>query len=672
MLKKSTFRLAAFLVTGVLILTACKPGATLPTDDIKPTSESTSEASTSTDSVEITETPTEITPEPTPIPIVDNRLPPEQWQQWPVIPELTGREKAIYLQGLSQGNDPQHFSKVGDCQAIKEVLMGIYDIGRYSLDPSDAHLQETIDYFAGSFDRDGQGVRGGFNTAAVLNPLWADPTVCEPGENPIECENRTHNPSYVIISLEVWWEGRTVERYEEYMRQIIDFYIEQGVVPILSTKADNVEGDHKINLATARLAYEYHLPLWNFWLAVQGMPNHGIDPDRDGFHISYEAWTIRSFTALQALDAVWRGVRDTNGITEITPVPTEESMVEFAEIQFSPALVPGPISSNSNRIFFSIEQRQDETTQSAGVFAYDITAKTLYQILGEGYQLEDVNATGSSLLVSLGAQLFMADSAGNLTPVTDKLALTGRDASAFWLPDGVRLAVLTEEADRQTLSLVDPASGAWQTLAEGQITGMIKPANDTTFYWYAGQCSTDNGCDADTLWRTQNGVSESYAELSQAAFSADSSAYTWIEDAESDMFILYTRQSTQTAQDYIYLPGNRMMAMVWAPFGTRLVIMTSIRDDYTGKTADARVFMVESNGMTSREHYAFPGLNPSATWSPDGGSLLLTSILAANEGYESLFRLMDMTSGAADILDKTLKITSTGYININHIYWFTP
>ena len=135
---------------------------------------------------------------------------------------------------------------------------------------------------------------------------------------------------------------------------------------------------------------------------------------------------------------------------------------------------------------------------------------------------------------------------------------------------------------------------------------MIKPANDTTFYWYAGQCSTDNGCDADTLWRTQNGVSESYAELSQAAFSVDGSAYTWIEDAESDMFILYTRQSTQTAQDYIYLPGNRMMAMVWAPFGTRLVIMTSIRDDYTGKTADARVFMVESNGMTSREHYAFP------------------------------------------------------------------
>ena len=113
--------------------------------------------------------------------------------------------------------------------------MGIYDQPtRYTLTDSNSYLQESIDNFAGSFNRDGQAVRGGFNAAAVLSPIWADPEVCEPGETPIECENRVHNPSFVIISLEVWWSGRTVERYEEYMRTIIDFYIENGVVPILS------------------------------------------------------------------------------------------------------------------------------------------------------------------------------------------------------------------------------------------------------------------------------------------------------------------------------------------------------------------------------------------------------------------------------------------------------
>lgn len=678
MLKKSTFRLAVFLVVGGLILTACVPGATMPAEDFKPTAEATSEVGVSTDANSptddgtVTETPTEVTPEPTPIPIVDNRLPPEQWQQWPVVPELTGREKEIYLRGLSLGNDPHSFSKVGDCQAIKEVLMGIYDLNRYNLTEADAYLQETIDNFAGSFNRDGQGVRGGFNTAAVLSPLWADPTVCQAGENPIECEDRTHNPSFVIISLEVWWEGRTVERYVEYMRQIIDFYIEQGVVPILSTKADNVEGDHRINLATAQLAYEYHIPLWNFWLAVQPMPNHGIDPNRDGFHISYDAWTVRSYTALQALDAVWRGVRDDAAVAEVTPVATVEPAVEFADIQFSPSPADGLLSADASRLFFSIEQRQEEFTRSAGVFAYDLAVQTLVQILGEGYQLEDVDASGTRLLVSKGSQLFTADLEGNLTSITKDLTLTDRNASAFWLPDGLRLVLLTDEDDQQVLSRVDPVGGSWETLAAGQITGMIKPTDDSTVYWYAGQCAPDNGCDADTLWRTQNGNSEAFAELSQASFSGDGSAYAWAENAESDIMILYARKADQSWQNYIYLPGNRLLDMAWAPQGSRLVMLSALRSDYTGKSSDARVFVVETGGMSYNEYYAFPGLNPSVAWSPDGESLLLTSTLAADDGYSLQFRIMNLTSGLFETLDETLQIGSSEFISINHIFWIKP
>ena len=135
---------------------------------------------------------------------------------------------------------------------------------------------------------------------------------------------RLHRPSFVIISLEVWWQGRTTQRYVDYMRKIIDYAIAHGAVPILSTKADNVEGDNSLNLATAKLAYEYDLPLWNFWRAVQPLPHHGMDPVRnDGFHISEDlAWPVRSLTALQALDAVWRGVSGTS-TAATTPAPTQ-------------------------------------------------------------------------------------------------------------------------------------------------------------------------------------------------------------------------------------------------------------------------------------------------------------------------------------------------------------
>jgi hypothetical protein len=98
----------------------------------------------------------------------------------------------------------------------------------------------------------------------------------------------------------------------------VDTVIEHGAVPVLATKADNLEGDHEINRAIANLAYEYELPLWNFWLAVQPIPAHGLQ--KDGFHLTNgvndfsssiqlkRGWVQRNLTALQVLDAVRKGL----------------------------------------------------------------------------------------------------------------------------------------------------------------------------------------------------------------------------------------------------------------------------------------------------------------------------------------------------------------------------
>ncbi len=67
-------------------------------------------------------------------------------------------------------------------------------------------------------------------------------------------------------------------------------------------QADNVEKDYSLNLTTAKLAAEYDLPLWNWWRPRRPLGDHGIDPYRDGFHISVAAWNVRSKTFLQTLD----------------------------------------------------------------------------------------------------------------------------------------------------------------------------------------------------------------------------------------------------------------------------------------------------------------------------------------------------------------------------------
>ncbi len=189
---------------------------------------------------------------------------------------------------------------------------------QYELGDEYEYLQETIDQFHGAFSRDRYAVGGGFNAATVFSPLMADPENCEADEDPIECEFRLSNPSIVIVSLGTNWANSPAETHREYLGYIVEFAMENDIVPILSTKADNMEGDQSINEVIVEVAEAYDVPLWNFWAAADPLPNHGLVDD--GFHLTYShnyfddpermesGWPVRNLTALQALDAVWRAV----------------------------------------------------------------------------------------------------------------------------------------------------------------------------------------------------------------------------------------------------------------------------------------------------------------------------------------------------------------------------
>ena len=247
-------------------------------------------------------------------------LPPERWQEWPVVPVISDRAIEIYRAGIAQGTNPQHFSRVGDCQNIRQYFLGLFDyVGRYRLGDQYAYLQETIDYFSGNWDRLSESVRTGFNVASVLAPLHANPETCLPVETPLACEIRIWNPSFVIISFEVWTPERPVDAYENYLRQIVEYAISKNVLPIVATKADNLEGDYAINQIVARVAADYDIPMWNFWAAANPLTDQGLLEDR--FHLTNGpnyfdspvsmdlGWPVRNLTALQTIDAVWKAVR---------------------------------------------------------------------------------------------------------------------------------------------------------------------------------------------------------------------------------------------------------------------------------------------------------------------------------------------------------------------------
>lgn len=294
-------------MTFLVLWTACTPAQSQsPTPEPALPSTNTPEP---TPTVEPTETAVDapaatLTPSPTP----DLRPLPEDWQEWPILPELSPAMQVVFDQGQTLGRNPHVFSVLGDCQSAPTYFLAKYDEGRYTLEESQESLQETIEWYAGSFAHRSITVENGLNAASALNPLWAmTREECETNETPIACEIRLSNPSLMLISLGTnWLPSASYEEYVAYLNQIVDIILEQGVIPVLSTKADNGEGDYSRNLAMAQVAYDRQLPLWNFWAAVKDLSNFGLDKDRQNVYLNYQGWDIRNISGLELLDTLRR------------------------------------------------------------------------------------------------------------------------------------------------------------------------------------------------------------------------------------------------------------------------------------------------------------------------------------------------------------------------------
>ena len=234
----------------------------------------------------------------------------------PVIPEqISPRVREIYRSGLGLGNAPHIFSRIGDCASAAPAFLvgfdGNYNLGEY------ASLQPAIDYFQGSFKRPSLAAKAGLNSAGLLSMLWTGEQ-CLKNETLLDCQYRLDRPSFAIIAIgtnEAYYVRQNPGSFEKNMRIILDDTIAQGIVPILATKADDVEGDGSINASIARLALEYEIPLWNFWLAVQPLPDSGMVEPEHLSSVSYTNFTdftiphsleygmqMRNLTALQMLD----------------------------------------------------------------------------------------------------------------------------------------------------------------------------------------------------------------------------------------------------------------------------------------------------------------------------------------------------------------------------------
>jgi lysophospholipase L1-like esterase len=229
---------------------------------------------------------------------------------------ISARSRQIYLQGQQLGNRRGVFSKIGDSITASAQFMYPFGNGQYNLGAYGG-LGYVVGSFAG-FNRESLAAGNGWTTESLL-------AIGGCGEAVVICELKTNKPSVALIMIGTNDSGSgDVGVFTNNLQQIVQFSIDLGVIPVLSTIPPKVFDEAQrlrvdsYNSAILTVARQFDIPLWDYHSQMVNAPNMGISSD--GLHPSVPAagggdlsaaglqfgYAIRNLNALYVLDSMLR------------------------------------------------------------------------------------------------------------------------------------------------------------------------------------------------------------------------------------------------------------------------------------------------------------------------------------------------------------------------------
>jgi len=255
-------------------------------------------------------------PPPTPVPPLA-AVSPELYSAH--LSNVGANIQSIYARGQQTGKRANAFTTIGDCETASEYFLKPFDYDIYGLS-NYGYLEGVINWFFGSFSHTGQAAKEGFSLWIILDPMWANPNVCLPGESPLACEYRTWQPAIALIMVRTTrYDNGPGSDYYYDLKELIEYSVSQGVIPVLSTlpyQSGVYPTADSMNDSIRLLAQEHNVPLWDFNLTTESLPSRGVDPS---YHLTlpegeyatqftdsslHAGMTRRNLEALEVLHAV--------------------------------------------------------------------------------------------------------------------------------------------------------------------------------------------------------------------------------------------------------------------------------------------------------------------------------------------------------------------------------
>lgn len=196
------------------------------------------------------------------------------------------RVVALFRAGTAAGQRADVFAKLGD--SITESASFLSDIGHgwHELGPW-TRLDPVIRYFSRARAVPGGETNSFSRPSAAAEAGWTTGTLLHDGDNcRLERELTQTRAAFAILMIGTNDAERSdVETYTRNLDAIVRRVLAHNIVLVLSTIPDQLSSPaagalaQRLNEVVRRVAFEQHLPLIDYWAAMQGLPHQGIDPD---------------------------------------------------------------------------------------------------------------------------------------------------------------------------------------------------------------------------------------------------------------------------------------------------------------------------------------------------------------------------------------------------------